>query len=181
MFWPLTTPAYGKLPHIHWNSLLLKLRKTHGMSQAEAAPHQLNRTIFFLFTPFLSKGALIRQWNMRAHHNILLLRRKPSLQWVICYSLGEKDKVSTELFTVAYDWSLFASPVCHVASLWSFPLKLLRAHSSCTWLFADHTKKICWALEDAEHKWIQEGHKTTLHTWEVIFLWLIKNSMGAQI
>lgn len=68
--------------------------------------------------------------------------KKPSLQWVICYSLGEKDKVSTELFTMAYDRSLSASPLCNVASLWSFFLKLLRAHSSCTWPFADYTKKI---------------------------------------
>lgn len=72
--------------------------------------------------------------------------KKPSLQWVTCYSLGDKDQVSTELFSMAQDWSLSVSPMCNIASLWSFPLKLLRAHRSCSWPFADHTKKVYQAL-----------------------------------
>jgi len=35
--------------------------------------------------------------------------------------------------------------------------------------------------EDAEDKWIQRGNEPTPDTWEVIFLWLIKDSMEAQI
>lgn len=41
------------------------------MSRAEAASHQPDGTIFLLLTPFLSKGALTMQRNMRSHQNIL--------------------------------------------------------------------------------------------------------------
>lgn len=109
VFWPLIIPAYTKLPHIHWNSLLPKLRKTHGMSRAQAdslsMPHQSDRTVIFLLSPLPIKGCFDQTVKHEIPSEHPTPGKKPSLQWVICYFLGEKDKVNTELFTMAYNLS----------------------------------------------------------------------------